>query len=134
LETQSDRAIRSVLRWRKYIPQAYLQTNVAYFRESLTYRHPTAGIFAPSSFDRIIADGQYVRHSGGEPIFKFQNAGLRFVHDEARSDGLPVATQQNLWSAFAHGELSLWQRKILQNRPRFARRALQSAACHLCWG
>jgi vitamin B12 transporter len=112
LETQSDRAIRSVLRWRKYIPQAYLQTNVAYFRESLTYRHPTAGIFAPSSFDRIIVDGQYVRHSGGEPIFKFQNAGLRFVHDEARSDGLPVATQQNLWSAFAHGELSLGKEKF----------------------
>ncbi|HEX2898175.1 MAG TPA: Plug domain-containing protein, partial [Bacteroidia bacterium] len=61
LESQSDRALRSLLTWRQYLRQAQLKTDVAYFQEQLTYRNPTAGILAPSSFGRIMAESQVMR-------------------------------------------------------------------------
>lgn len=102
-ESQADQALRGLLGWHRPTRFGLVSVTGGHFMEWMDYRNPTAQLIAVSHATRTI----------GDALFKFDTpkhrlgitqAGLRYVHDRASTDGYIHGAQQNLVSAMVRGE------------------------------
>jgi vitamin B12 transporter len=106
-EVQADAALRGILAWDVVVKGGSLKMQAAYFTEHLRYDYQLAGIHSLSQSRRYIASAIYQFASSSRPI-TMKETSLRYVHDQATTDGYMAGAQQSQVSAMARGE---WKMK-----------------------
>jgi iron complex outermembrane receptor protein len=102
-EEQTDQAIRSMLQWNRVHRKYRLETKAGWLHESMRYLNAMARIDAPSSFDRYLIQSDIERVPSTLRL-AWKGAGIRYLHDQAASEGYTDHARQALASGYAKGE------------------------------
>ncbi len=101
-ESQADAALRVVGGWIRGFRRTELRLSGACFREGMLYAYPSAGIHSQSRSTRLIGNVDLVNHK--QRKWWLRQVGLRYLYDQASTDGYADGVYQNQVTGMVRGE------------------------------